>query len=101
MNIIDDGAIAALHYFSHGLPRLISTLGEMSLLQAFVDDAKTVEFETVVDVVRERQAAGGLSAFAQVPADLSNAGVRRLVLSEHSTERITLAVPRWVGATEG
>lgn len=99
-DLVDDEATAALHYFGRGLPRLVNALGEMALLQAYAEDAAEVGFDTVVDVVGERQRAGGLTGFAELPADLPRPALRARLLGEAADGGKILA-PSWIHQAEG
>ncbi|NBC95841.1 MAG: AAA family ATPase [Deinococcus-Thermus bacterium] len=99
-DLVDEEAAAAIHYFGRGLPRLINALGEMALLQAYVDDATEVGFDTVVDVVAERQHAGGLTGFAELPPDLVRAALRARIVGDPDDADKVLA-PRWIHQAEG
>lgn len=68
--LFNDKACAAVHFFTFGVPRLINLLCDQSLMYAFAEDKESVDFQTVVEVVNDRN-RGGLSAFRQVPADMS------------------------------
>ncbi|MGH9459073.1 MAG: ExeA family protein, partial [Thermoanaerobaculia bacterium] len=57
-NPFTDGAMRAMHRFSGGVPRLINTLATTSLLDAFGDDAETIEEERVASAAREHRLAG-------------------------------------------
>lgn len=98
--LVDDEAAAAIHHFGRGLPRLVNALGEMALLQAYVEEATQVGFDTVVDVVAERQRAGGLTGFAELPADLPRAALRRQILGESDEDVATIVAPRWIQRAE-
>lgn len=56
-------ACAALYYYTNGVPRLINNLGDLGLVFAFAGDNKTVNWETIVDVVHERNTGGGIRRF--------------------------------------
>ena len=99
-DLIDDDAAAAIHHFGRGLPRLVNALGEMALLQAYAEDAQGVGFDTVVDVVAERQSAGGLTGFAELPANLPRAALRHRILGDVDDGAKILA-PRWINQAEG
>jgi type II secretory pathway predicted ATPase ExeA len=64
-DIFDDTACAAVHFFTGGVPRLINLLCDHSLMYAFAEDNKRVKFQTIVEVVLDRDNAG-LSAFRNV-----------------------------------
>ena len=64
-NIFDDNACAAVHFFTEGVPRLINLLCDYSLMYAFAEDKKQIDFHTIVEVVLDRDKSG-LSAFRNV-----------------------------------
>jgi type II secretory pathway predicted ATPase ExeA len=99
-DLVDDEAAAAIHHFARGLPRLVNALGEMALLQAYAEEAAKVDFDNVVDVVAERQRAGGLTDFAELPADLPRATLRARILGDAEDAGNVLA-PRWIQQAEG
>ncbi len=51
--IFDDGAIAAIHRYSQGIPRVINLVCEHCLVGAFVDQQKVVSSELVETVARD------------------------------------------------
>ena len=99
-HLVDDAAAAAIHHFARGLPRLVSALGEMALLQAYAEEATEVGFDAVVDVVAERQRAGGLTDFADLPAELPRATLRARILGDAGDIGKVLA-PRWIQQADG
>ncbi|HEU5047107.1 MAG TPA: AAA family ATPase [Rickettsiales bacterium] len=60
--LFDDTACAAVYFFTGGVPRLINLLCDHSLAYAFAEDMEQVRFQTVIEVVADRDSAG-LSAF--------------------------------------
>jgi len=48
-------AIASVHYFSMGIPRVINLLCEHALINSFVDQQRIVEAKVIEDVAREFQ----------------------------------------------
>jgi general secretion pathway protein A len=86
-------ACAAVHHFSRGLPRLINALADMALVHCFAEDGQQVTFDTVVGVIEERQGAGGLMAFTELPAGLPQAALRREILGEAAGDP---PQPRWI-----
>jgi type II secretory pathway predicted ATPase ExeA len=64
--IFHDMACAAVHYFSYGVPRLINLLCDQTMMYGYSDDLKTISYQTVVDVVKDRQQSG-LSPFRTLP----------------------------------
>jgi len=61
-DLFDAEALAALHHFSYGIPRLINLLCDLSLVYAFSEDATKIDLKTVMDAAKDR-AKSGLSAF--------------------------------------
>jgi len=51
-------ACAAIFYYSGGVPRLINNICDLSLLFAFADDLKSINLQTVLDVVKEKKVTG-------------------------------------------
>jgi len=78
----EPAALAAVHYFSRGLPRLINSLCDLSLVYAFAEDRTDVDFDTIVGVI-ETRVQDGLSTFRPLPENISTAGLRQLILDEH------------------
>jgi general secretion pathway protein A len=75
--IFDDRACAAVYYFSTGVPRLINLLCDQALMYAFAEDQTEVHYETVAEVVTDRNTTG-LSSFSAVVANKSSG----MILSE-------------------
>ena len=67
-----DEAIAAIYWFTNGVPRLINLLCDQALMYAYAEDEAAIDRETVVEVVRDRN-SGGLSAFKPAPNTVKNA----------------------------
>ncbi|HET6468681.1 MAG TPA: AAA family ATPase, partial [Geminicoccaceae bacterium] len=59
-------ACVAVHYFSHGIPRLVNNLCDLGLVHAYAEDLTEVDIDTVINAVQTR-AGGGLAAFAALP----------------------------------
>ncbi len=51
-------ACAVVHYYSRGIPRLINTLCDFSLVYAFAEEQRRVDTRLVLDVVRDKQKGG-------------------------------------------
>ena len=51
-------ACAAVYYFTGGVPRLINNICDLAMVYAFAEDEETIELQTVLDVVKEKQAGG-------------------------------------------
>lgn len=60
--LFDDVACAAIYYFTYGVPRLINLLCDHALMYAFAEEEDHVSFDTVIEVVSDRNSSG-LSAF--------------------------------------
>jgi hypothetical protein len=56
--IFRKSACAVVHYFSRGIPRLINTLCDFSLVYAYADETRHVDAKMVMDVVRDKQKGG-------------------------------------------
>jgi type II secretory pathway predicted ATPase ExeA len=56
--IFTEMATGAIHYFSGGVPRLINSICDMSLVYAFADGATLIDEELVFRVVADRQGSG-------------------------------------------
>ncbi len=51
-------ASAIIYYHSQGIPRLINTLCDFALVYAFAEDAKNIDVELMMDVVRDKHQGG-------------------------------------------
>lgn len=65
-DLFDSEAVAAVHYFTGGVPRLINLLCDQALVYAFSGEERAVSFDTVCEVATDRDAMG-LSAFKPLP----------------------------------
>lgn len=63
--LFDDTACAAVYFFTGGVPRLVNLLCDHALAYAFAEDSMQVKFQTVIEVVADRDSAG-LSAFCNM-----------------------------------
>jgi len=68
--VFDDPACAAVHHYSHGIPRLINVLCDLALVYAYAEDRSVVNVDTVLDVVIARR-TNGLIAFREDPGNVS------------------------------
>ena len=71
-------ALAMIHYYSSGIPRLVNTLADNSLLAAYAAGRRQVAVEMVEEAaadLRMRPEASGLSAFARELAKIPRRGV--------------------------
>jgi len=69
-DLFDKTASAAVHYLTGGVPRLINLLCDQALVYGFSEDQPHITFETVLEVVADRNEAG-LSAFHKIPNSFS------------------------------
>ncbi len=83
-DVFDLPALYAVHYFARGLPRLINSLCDLSLVYAFAEDRRDVDFDTVFSVI-ETRVQDGLSTFRPLPEETSRAGLRRLILEDEAS----------------
>ena len=72
-------ACVAVHYFSHGIPRLVNSLCDLALVYAYAEDLAEVDIDTVINAVQTR-AGGGLAAFATLPEAPSRDQVKARIL---------------------
>lgn len=57
-NLFDTKACAAAYYYTGGTPRLINVLCDTSLVYGFAEQKRTIDAETVCEVVREKTKGG-------------------------------------------
>ncbi len=57
-DIFRRSACAVIHYYSRGIPRLINTLCDFSLVYAYADEINEIGAKLVLDVVRDKQKGG-------------------------------------------
>jgi len=74
-------AIAAIHEYSRGIPRLINILCDAALVYGFADELPIIDKKVVEDVVAERKIGGifpenGLEE-ARIPLSTPDAGIER------------------------
>ncbi len=60
--IFQQSAIAALYYYSNGIPRLINNIADLALVFAFGLDKKQINWKIIMDVIKERN-TGGIKRF--------------------------------------
>lgn len=60
--IFDSVAMAAIFYFSGGVPRLINTLCDFALVHAYAMGVKTINYKIALEVIKGRQ-IGGVNRF--------------------------------------
>ena len=56
-NIFSDAACAIIFCYSEGVPRKINNLCDFAMVYAFADDKETVEADTVLEMMKEKQAS--------------------------------------------
>ncbi|NOQ76239.1 MAG: AAA family ATPase [Methylococcaceae bacterium] len=57
-NIIDKYAIAAIFYYSGGIPRLINTLCDFALVFGFSEELEQINLDIMMDVIKGKQDGG-------------------------------------------
>jgi type II secretory pathway predicted ATPase ExeA len=73
-NVFTEMAMGAVQYFSGGVPRLINSICDLSLVYAFADGVRTINEDLVFRVIADRQVSG-IAPFARTEA-ADNPGVR-------------------------
>jgi len=66
-DIFSADALAVLHYFTGGVPRLINNLADLALVYGFGAEAQQIDGRQIIEVVADRQSTG-LSPFLALPA---------------------------------
>ena len=62
--IFDSVAMAAIFYFSGGVPRLINTLCDFALVHGYALGLKTINYKVALEVIKGRQ-IGGVNRFTE------------------------------------
>ena len=57
-NLFRQTAYATVYYHSGGIPRVINTICDMSLVYGFADEAPRISMEIVLDAIRDRKVGG-------------------------------------------
>lgn len=57
-NLFKQTAYATVYYHSGGIPRVINTICDMSLVYGFADEAPRISKEIVLDAIRDRKVGG-------------------------------------------
>jgi type II secretory pathway predicted ATPase ExeA len=79
-NILDKYAIAAVYYYSFGVPRLINTLCDFALVFGFSEGLQHINLEIILDVIKGKQSGG---IFPMVHEETQEqAKVRQLIKQE-------------------
>jgi type II secretory pathway predicted ATPase ExeA len=68
--IFDDWAMAGVYYFADGVPRIMNSICDMSLIYAYSAGARVVDIDTVFSVIRDRE-KNGIQALARRTSDIS------------------------------
>ncbi|MBI5460906.1 MAG: AAA family ATPase [Gammaproteobacteria bacterium] len=90
--LFTEAACAAVHQFSHGVPRLVNLLSDLALVYGYAEQRTRIDADLVMDVAREKK-AGGLfpdpeagqapaSAAANPPAAGAKKKLRLAIASE-------------------
>jgi type II secretory pathway predicted ATPase ExeA len=83
-NILDKYAIAAVYYYSCGIPRLINTLCDFALVFGFSEGLQHISLDIVLDVIKGKQAGGILPMVCE--ENMEQAKVRQLVKQEKGVD---------------
>lgn len=90
--IFDPEAVAGIHRYANGIPRVINLLCEHCLVSAFVDQQKTIGAGVVDAVARDFDLSDGTSSGAMtVPAPSPNANAEKFDLVDALRSLATLA----------
>ncbi|MEO1091319.1 MAG: AAA family ATPase [Pseudomonadota bacterium] len=84
--LFDEEAMAAVHFFAKGLPRLVNSLCDLCLVYAFAEDLTHVSFDTVLDVVESR-VQDGLTTFRPMPEADDRSSLRQAIVPPDTTTR--------------
>ena len=60
--IFNEAAMAAVFYYTEGVPRLINNVCDLAMVFAFASETKRIGWKTIVEVVNERK-TGGIRRF--------------------------------------
>ncbi len=60
--IFNEAALAAVYYYTEGVPRLINNICDLAMVFAFASETKTVGWKAIIEVVNERK-TGGIRRF--------------------------------------
>ena len=61
-SIFNEAAIAAIYYYTEGVPRLINNICDLAMVYAFASESKTIGWKAIIEVVNERK-TGGIRRF--------------------------------------
>ena len=60
--IFNEAAVAAVFYYTEGIPRLINNICDLAMVYAFASESKTIGWKIIAGVVNERK-TGGIKRF--------------------------------------
>ena len=83
-NIIDKYAIAAVYYYSGGVPRLINTLCDFALVFGFSEGLQHITLDIILDVIKGKQAGGIFPMIRE--ENKEQAKVRQLIKQEKGVD---------------
>lgn len=61
-SIFNEAAVAAVYYYTEGVPRLINNICDLAMVFAFASETKRIGWKSIVEVVNERK-TGGIKRF--------------------------------------
>ncbi|MDZ4132944.1 MAG: AAA family ATPase [Dethiobacteria bacterium] len=79
-NVFDKYAMAVIFYYSQGIPRLINTLCDFSLVYGFAEEIQPLTMSLVLDVIRDKL-QGGIFPFPEKETN-EMTKVRALILQQ-------------------
>lgn len=56
--LFDKYAIAAIYYYSQGVPRLINTLCDFALVYGYAEEVELINLNLILDVIKDKQQGG-------------------------------------------
>lgn len=60
--IFNEAALAAVYFYTDGIPRLINNICDLAMVFAFASESRTIGWKTIIEVVNERK-TGGIRRF--------------------------------------
>jgi general secretion pathway protein A len=60
--IFNEAALAAVYFYTEGVPRLINNICDLAMVYAFASETKTIGWKIIAEVVNERK-TGGIKRF--------------------------------------
>jgi general secretion pathway protein A len=89
--IFDPEAVAAIHRYASGIPRVINLLCEHCLVSSFVDQQKVIRPAVVDGVARDFDLGDNIAIGAQTPPPVSNGNAEKFDLVDALRSLATLA----------